>query len=229
MRRYVAVLLFFLASSACESQGGKSTSFHGGLPQALLFVDQTFHVSVLGELVDPIPINVSVQVGPKSTAHVVLEEIVAQCPGYVVLPQAGVFIVAQKQVLRDSANPMNQILKDYQVPGNLNLFKLSFPSAVAASEEGVSGIGGMINGFSAPGGVSVPLRVERLRNLTAREILTYVAKEVGNLYSVLVLPCVHPEKEKHEHATFRAWEIVGGGAVAQYNSQLSGYRGGSIP
>jgi len=189
----------------------------------LLFVDQTFHVSVLGELVDPIPSNVSVQVGPKSTARVVLEEIVAQCPGYVLLAQKGPFIVAQKQVLKDSANPMNHTLRNYQVPSNLSEFKLSFPTAVGASEQGVSGTGGMINGFAPPKEVSAHLKVEQLRDLTAREILTHVAEEVGNLYSVLILPSVHPEKEKHEHATFRAWEIVGGAAVAQYNSQLSGF------
>ncbi|MBX6361904.1 hypothetical protein [Pseudacidobacterium ailaaui] len=218
MSRYF--ICVFAVATLCSCQTSRDATFHGNLPQALLMVDQHFHVSVVAELVDPVPSNLSVQIKPTMDASAVVTAIVARCPGYVWTRKDGVFLIAQKTLLRDSANPMNQVVPEYQIPNNLSLFKLSFPNAVAAAALHVSGSGGLLNGFSLPDNLSPSLIVQDLHNKTAREILLHVAREVGNLYSVLILPDAHPEKQRLANTDFRDWEIAGGAGIEQYKTRF---------
>ena len=221
--RKAALLLVITSASLCDSQCQKRKQSSGNLPQVLLQIDQSFHVSVLAELVDPVPSNLSIRLGPESTAREALEKIVERCPGYVLIDRKEAFIVAQKQLFTDLANPMNQVLAYYQIPGNLAEFKLSFPNAVGASQQGVTGVGGFFNGLSLPEELSPPLKIESLHNVTARDILLRVAVQVRNLYSILILPSAHPEKQEHDNAAFLAWEIAAGPGIAEYRSYLSTY------
>jgi hypothetical protein len=224
-RNIVALLIVVASGIKLCCQEKKSTTFHGTLPEALLFVDQTFHTAVLGELVDPVPSNISILLGPESSARAALSAIIAQCPGYVMVRDGEVYIVAQKQLLHDSANPMNQLMRSYRIPGDLTELKLGFPNAVSAAAQGdsVSEGGALLSGLALPKSLSPQLRIEQLHNVTAREVLIHVAGEVGNLYSVLILPSSHPAKETREHRGFLGWEIAGGTGLAKYTARLKYY------
>ncbi len=222
-QRVVSTILVMLALVIHSSgQDTKNTAFQGNLPQALLLVSQTFHVSVLGELVDPVPANLTIQINKMDTARTMIVAIVRQCPGYMWLQKKGTFIVAQKQLYRDAANPMNQVIPNYQFPANLSIFRSLFPQAVVAAVHHMTGIGGIAHGFALPEDMSPPLTRREVHNLTARAILLEVAQDVGNLYSVLILPSAHPHKQKQDDTTFLAWEIAGGPGLPQYKSYLAG-------
>ena len=72
MQKQMVILLLAAASTVCNCQDLGNTTFQGTLPQALLMVAQTFHVSVLGEIVDPIPSGISIKLSPADTAPEVL-------------------------------------------------------------------------------------------------------------------------------------------------------------
>ena len=223
MRQQFVVLMLVVTSGACSCQGVGGTVFHGTLPQALLLVDQTFHVSVLGEIVDPIPSNISMKFVPGASAYAALKGIVAQCPGYVLVKKEEGFIVAQKDLFVDRTNPMNEVLRDYLVPSNLRTFRLSFPNAVVNAQHGIYGFGGVFSGPELPDSLSPSLKEEQLHNQTAREVLLRVAGEVGNLFSILILPSPHPVKQMLRNDSFQAWEIAGGPGVASYATALKGH------
>jgi hypothetical protein len=220
MGKQIVVLLLALASTVCNCQGVEDTTFQGTLPQALLLVAQTFHVSVLGEIVDPIPSGISIKFSRADTAPAVLATLVAQCPGYVLFSRNEAFIVAQKDLFDDLNNPMNQVLRDYQIPSNLGRFRLSLPNEVSKAEQGIQGYGELLNGPTLPKSISPSLKTEVLHDQTAREILLHVAGEVGNLYSVLVLPSAHPAKQMQKNTSFQVWDIAGGPGLSKYISQV---------
>jgi len=222
-QRVVSTILVMLALVIHSSgQDTKNTAFQGNLPQALLLVSQTFHVSVLGELVDPVPANLTIQINKMDTARTMIVAIVRQCPGYMWLQKKGTFIVAQKQLYRDAANPMNQVIPNYQFPANLSIFRSLFPAVVDTAVKSPPGIGGIINGFGLPKDLSPSLTVQELHNQKARDILLRVSEEVGNLYCVLVFPSVPLPKPKRDESAFPAWEIAGGPGLPQYKSYLAG-------
>jgi hypothetical protein len=230
MRRKLTILAIIVGSAACSCQQVETAAppFQGNLPQALLFVDRTFHVSVLGEIVEPVPSHITLRIDVKATAATTLASIAAQCPGYMWRMTGSSFIIAQTQLYRDSANPMNQVLPHYEIPGDLDTFRLSFPSAVSAAAEHVSGTGGLLNGLSVPDhGPPISLQREQLQDQTARQILLRIADQVHNLYSILILPSPHPIKQERENATFLAWDIVGGPEVSKYAPRVSSYSNGS--
>lgn len=226
------IFVMLLASALCPcswtqhpeeaSQGVGKRVFRGTLPQALLLVDQTFHVSVLGEIVDPVP-NISFKVGPGTTPNEALKEIVAQCPGYVLVRKHEAFIVAQNELFEDQANPMNQVLRDYLVPNNLRMFRLDFPNEIVKAQQGIHERGGVYSGPGLPESLSPSLKKELIHNQTAREILLHVAGEVGNLFSILILPSPHPVKQMLRNTSFLAWEIAGGPGLATYTTALKGH------
>ena len=214
----IAVLLLAAATvSAC--QGATGIEYQGTLPQALLLVDQTFHVSVLGEIVDPVPRQISIQNIKASTPQAVLASIVSQCPGYVLVNRKGAFIVAQKDLFEDPSNPMNAVVRDFQVPGNLSDFKLGFTSAVGNAQQGIQGFGGVWNGATLPESISVPLEEEVLHNQTGREILLHVATKVGSLFSVFSLPTAHPHEQMLRNSSLQVWELAGGPGVLRYKAK----------
>ena len=116
---------------------------------------------------------------------------------------------------------MNQVLQDYQVPGNLGIFRLSLPNEVGKAEQGIHGYGFVWNGPKLPASISPPLKNEVLHDQTAREILLHVAGEVGNLYSVLVLPSAHPAAQMQKNNSFQVWDIAGGPGLSKYTSQVT--------
>jgi hypothetical protein len=223
MNQRIVALLIMVSSSMILNCQEKISAFHGTLPGALLFVDQTFHTSVLGELVDPVPSNISIHIDPESTAHSALVEIVRQCPGYELVSSKEAYLVVQNELFHDSANPMNQRIGSYQVPGDLAEFKLGFPNAVSAAVLGTSEGGALLSGLSLPKELSPSLNIELLRNVSARDILRHVAGEVGNLYSVLIFPNPHPAKERRQNKSFVGWEIAGGTGIAKYSARLTYY------
>lgn len=223
MVNLIGILIVLLMSTACNGQRESVISIHGTLPQALLTVDQTFHVSVLGELVDPVPTDISAKIKIAKGPSAAMAAIMAKCPGYVWFKRNKAFVVVQKRLLKDPANPMNQVVPTYQVPSNLSSFRLSFPSAVGAAKQNVSGVGGLINGFGLPETLSPPLTVQVLHNMTAREILLRVAEEVGNLYSILILPNTHPVVAGRSDSDFLGWEIAGGPGINHYKPYLERY------
>ncbi len=225
MRVQVVALLLAAASTvcSCRPETVAKSSFRGTLSQALLLVDQTFHVSVFGEIVDPIPSGISIEFDPLSTAAEVLATIVAQCPRYVLVKQDEVYIVAQKDLFVDPANPMNEVVRDFYTYDSLTMFKLSFTSAVGKAQQGMQGFGGVLSGPTLPDSLSVPLKVEELHNQTAREILVHVADEAGNLFSILILPSPHPHEQMIALTSLQAWEIAGGPGVMTYKSMIRGH------
>lgn len=220
MRQGFVVLMLAAASAGCHGQGDAGKVFRGTLPQALLLVDQAFNVSVLGEIVDPIPSKISVKLGHGITAYVALKEIVAQCPGYELIRKDEAFIVAQRELFEDGTNPMNEVLRDYLVPNNLRMFRLGFPNEVAKARQGIHGPGGVFSGPELPESLSPPLKEELMHNQTAREVLLHVAGEVGNLFSILVLPSAHPANQVLRNTSFQDWDLAGGPGVATYNTSL---------
>jgi len=139
------------------------------------------------------------------------------------LEKGGAFVVAQKELFEDQANPMNEVLRDFEMPNDLGLFKLRFPNDVAKAHQGMHGFGYILNGAGLPQNLSPRLREEVLHSQTAREILLHVAAEVGNLYSILVLPSPHPVKQMLRNTSFQAWEIAGGPGLATYSTWLKGH------
>jgi len=216
----IASLLLAAASTLGVCQGGEDTTFRGTLPQALLLVGQTFHVPVLAEMVDPLPSDLSITLSPSSKASAVLAALVVQCPGYIVVREKDGFIVVQKDLFGDPANPMNEVVRDFAVPNNLGDFRLYFSASVGNAEQGIQGIGGVLSGPVLHEGVSVPLKVETLHNQTAREILLHVAGEVGNLFSAFVVPSAHPHEQMVNHTSLQAWELAGGPGIMTYRSQI---------
>ena len=223
MRDIFVVLILAIASPGCNCQDIGNTTFHGTLSQALLLVDQTFHVPVLGEIVDPIPSNISLNLSSANTAPAALKTIVAQCPGYLLVRTDRAFVVAQKELFEDPANPMNEVLRDFEMPNDLGLFKLRFPNDVAKAHQGMHGFGYILNGAGLPQNLSPLLKEEVLHSETAREILLHVANEVGNLFSILILPSSHPIEQMLTNTWFRAWEIAGGPGMTTYTTWLRGY------
>jgi hypothetical protein len=226
MRKIVFLLVIFFGSLVCIAQekNAERPLFHGDLPQALLWVDQKFHVSVLGEIVEPVPSNIVLEADCDSTATTALAAIVSQCPGYLWVRTGGTFVVAQKKLYRDSANPMNQVLPGFGIPDNLTTFELLFPNAVAAAAQHKSGRGGLLSGLGTTSqNPPVSLESRVLHHQTARAILVAVADQVGNLYSVVILPNSHPVKENQTNTAFAAWVIAGGPDVESYKVSITAY------
>lgn len=216
----IAILFIVAASTVGVCQGVEGATFRGTLPQDLLLVGQTFHVPVLAEMVDPLPSDLSITISSSSKAYDVLATLVAQCPGYILVREKDGFVVAQKDLFRDPANPMNEVVRDFAVPNNLSDFRLYLSAAVGNAEQGIQGTGGVLTGPVSRESASVPLKEETLHNRTAREILLHVAGEVGNMFSAFVVPSAHPHEQMVNHTSLQAWELAGGPGIMTFRSQI---------
>lgn len=190
------------------------------LPQELLRVAQKYHVSLLGELSNPVPRNLNIAMDRVSDPADAIAKIVAAAPDYRWFRRGNVFVVVQKRLFKAPGNPMNQKLDTFTVPENLSRFKLAFPSAVSNTGSHVSGYA--IEGFGLPPSLSPLLKKETFRNITVRDVLIKVATQVGNLYSVLILPNAGPSPRRGR-LMFLAWDIAGGSGLAKYSVQFESY------
>lgn len=175
---------------------------------------------MLKELSNPVPRILDVRLDKVSDPADAITEIVAKAPGYEWSRHGNAFLVVQKKLYKAPGNPMNQKIGAFQVPGDLSLFKLRFPSAVVNAQSHLSGEA--IEGFGLPSQLSPPLKEETLKDMTARDILIKIANEVGNLYSDIILPSPDPSLKKRK-PMFLAWDIAGGPGLSKYTVHSKSY------
>jgi hypothetical protein len=189
--------------------------------QALLDIAKAYHRPIIGELVKPIPSAIVLDVIGKRNERDALVSLAAQCPGYIWYEKNGVIVFGNERLLRAPGNPMNAKLRAYTIPSNLSIFKLTFPGAVESAGSPSTGAGGFVNGFGLPEDLSPPLTVEEVKDMEARNIMIKVAAEVGDFFSVIILPSDKPTKSSLGDKAFIAWDIAGGRGVQKYNTPLS--------
>ena len=190
------------------------------LQEALLRVDRHFNVPISAELLAPTPRDVIVVFSEGKTVEQELDDIKSQCPFYTWSKVNGVYLFQHRLIKDASSNPFNQRLTSYQIPPNLGLFRLTFPTAViSASKHEV--IKGYALSGSAEGATSISLKKEVVSNDTARDILLRVGGQVDQFFSLLILSNQDVANAKPTEDSFLGWEIVGGQAVSSYQLHYS--------
>lgn len=209
-----AIALAILAApfiGVCQMQSsGPATQT---VPKALLSVVLKYHISVVAELDESTSIlqvpDFSSMKGPQRSMDV----IVAQCPGYRWYWQGEVIVFGKASFLHAENNALNAKIPSFTLIGeDLSDFKLFFPSQVAAALRGETG-GVAVSGQPLPPQLSPHLKSIEMKDATARDILIQVAKQVGNLYSVMILPS--PE-QKLPNQLFISWDLAGGPYLSEY-------------
>lgn len=216
-----AMLLFSLLTRAAHSQTTESDNIAGNLAEVLLTISTRFHISILGEMVAPIPVNLLLNLSVFKDGPQALDELVKEQPDYSwYSTKEGVVVFGQRKLLAAAGNPMNVRLKTYRMPTDLNIFKLTFPNAVATANDKAKAEGGVVTGIGLPPEMSPPLSKMVLNNVTAREVLIKVATDVGTLYSVIVLPTSQPKDLRQQ--AFLTWDIAGGAALPKHRTFIVG-------
>lgn len=216
---FFLVPLLSWSGSVAQSEANLHKKYN--LAQALLQIEKRYHGSIIGELAEPIPQQVSIDESTGLDEQAALAAIASQCPGYIWHIRKGVVIFGDEKLLRSDGNPMNVRLPAYTIPSSLSEFKLTFPAAVESVGITKNGIGGLVTGIGLPDNISPRLNIREVKNTKAREILIDVATEANPLFSILILPSNHPTKLSLDNKGFLLWDLAAGPGLAKYETYVT--------
>ncbi len=214
---YTSVTVLLLGSMSIGGQVQRTPSpIAGNLAYVLLKIVEAYHVSVLGELVQPIPKQVILKSSDLTSAQSALRALALQCPDYIVLNRNNVFLFINSQILVDPTNPMNTVLHHVNMPQDLSWLKVTLPNLILGARQGVAGPGTVISGIGLPPALSPKLKPETFPVVTARDLLVKAARSVGNLYSAVILKTPHPKYTNPSQNVLFDWDLAGGPGIDTY-------------